>query len=76
MKKTHCDHCGKIIEPHMNDGKEVAINGCMGVTVAVGCYSTKADLCCCCLGQLVNAVENFIDMADFEPEGSAKNEAD
>lgn len=76
MVKTHCDHCGKVIEPHINDCKEFAINGCEGVTITVGGYTAKTDLCCCCLGQLVNTVEAFIDMADFETEGSAKNETD
>jgi hypothetical protein len=76
MVKTHCDHCGKIIEPHTNENKEVAINGFLGVTISVGGYSTKTDLCCCYLGKLVSTVEKFIDTADFEPEGSAKNETD
>lgn len=68
MIKTHCDHCGKVIESHINDGKVFAINGSIGVTIAVGGYTAKTDLCSCCLGQLFNTVENFIDMADFEPE--------
>ena len=76
MVKTHCDHCGKVIESHITEEKEFATSGFMGVTIAVGGYSTKTDLCCCCLGNLVSTVENFIDKADFEPEEGEKNETD
>lgn len=68
MTKTHCDHCNNVFVNNRGGYKELSIS--------IGKYSATADLCCCCLGQLISIVENFIDMADFELEGSAKNETD
>lgn len=68
MIKTHCDHCAKIVEDH--------VNGIQELSIAIGGYVIKADLCWLCLGQLISTVEAFVDMADYEPEGSAKNETD
>ena len=57
MVKRHCDHCGVVIENHTD--------GYTDITITIGGYTTKADLCCCCLGKLIKNVENFIDEEDF-----------